>query len=309
MGLLDNIIKWIKGHGKGKSALLPSGEENWVDISKFDSRRGNFKESVKASAGKILIPEQWQIKFLKENNCSEYIKNPFILKYLLSIPEIACIKDAESYKSAKDYNSLFENNMRKQIIYLKGKKTNGENDVRIQFSKSASKRLKNNIYVFYGNNLSEDAIDGIEDREYDIESGIDRIEYRKYDIESGIEIKRSKIDKKDEIQIVKVYTRDTDSIGKATFTEYLTEYNSSSKARITRYNTGFYDLTTAISSDIGTLDGVAECSPEEYPIEYQSGEGLEDYDDRLKNKIANSLNSEACKKYEGIPTDKAERIQ
>jgi hypothetical protein len=29
----------------------------------------------------------------------------------------------------------------------------------------------------------------------------------------------------------------------------------------------------------------------------------------IKDAVANSLNSEACKKYEGILTDKAERIQ
>jgi len=273
---------------KGKKYLLEDG-------SKSDSRHlvesnMRFRDNLRSINDENLTAKQWQIKFLKENNCSEYINNPFILEYLISIPEIACIKDAESFKSAIDYNSSFENNPRKQIIYLKGKKTNGENDVRIQFSKSESKRLKNNIYVFYGDNSSKDAID--------------RIEYREYDIDSGIEIKRIEIDKENEIQNEKVYTRDTDSIGKAA----LTEYNSSSKAQITKYNTVFYDLTTAKSSDIGTLDGVNECYPEEYPIEYQSGEESENYDNRLKNKIAKSLNSEACKKYEGI-LDKAERIQ
>ena len=276
---------------KGKKYLLEDG-------SKSDSRHlvesnMRFRDNLRSINDENLTAKQWQIKFLTENNCSEYIKNPFILKYLISIPEIADIKDAESFKRAKDYNSLFENNSKKQIIYLKGKNTNGENDVRIQFSRSTSKRLKNktnNIYVCYGNNSFKDAID--------------RIEYREYDIDSGIEIKRIEIDKENEIQNEKVYTRDTDSIGKAA----LTEYNSSSKAQITKYNTVFYDLTTAKSSDIGTLDGVNECYPEEYPIEYQSGEESENYDNRLKNKIAKSLNSEACKKYEGI-LDKAERIQ
>ena len=274
---------------KGKTYLLEDGSKR--NPRHLEERKRSFRNALRSKNDENSTAKQWQIKFLKENNCSEYINNPFILEYLISIPEIACIKDAKSFKSAIDYNSSFENNPRKQIIYLKGKKTNGENDVRIQFSKSESKRLKNNIYVFYGDNSSKDAID--------------RIEYREYDIESGIEIKRIKIDKIDEIQNEKVYTRDTNSIGKAT----LTEYNSSSKAQITRYNTGFYDLTTAKSSDIGTLDGVDECYLEEYPIEYQSGEELEKYDNRIKNKVANSLNSEACEKYEGILTDKAERIQ
>lgn len=274
---------------KGKTYLLEeAGSRN--NPRHLEDRKRSFHDALRSKKDENLTAKQWQIKFLKENNCSEYINNPFILEYLISIPEIACIKDAESFKSAIDYNSSFENNPRKQIIYLKGKKTNGENDVRIQFSKSESKRLKNNIYVFYGDNSSKDAID--------------RIEYREYDIDSGIEIKRIEIDKENEIQNEKVYTRDTDSIGKAA----LTEYNSSSKAQITKYNTVFYDLTTAKSSDIGTLDGVNECYPEEYPIEYQSGEESENYDNRLKNKIAKSLNSEACKKYEGI-LDKAERIQ
>ena len=71
---------------KGKKYLLEDG-------SKSDSRHlvesnMRFRDNLRSINDENLTAKQWQIKFLKENNCSEYINNPFIYLYFSQKNEI-----------------------------------------------------------------------------------------------------------------------------------------------------------------------------------------------------------------------------
>ena len=124
MGLLDRLKSIFR-----RNKLLGDGSENRVEETQSSeyTKKSKFKDEIQQDANANLTPEQWQMRFLEENNCGKFIKNPYMVKVLSAVPEIANIKDKESFEKAQEYNySVMPKDLRfpfdDPTIYLNGKK-------------------------------------------------------------------------------------------------------------------------------------------------------------------------------------------
>ena len=274
MGLLDRIKNFFR---RKDTKLLDDGNRETKK-----NQNNKFKETIQDYSDENLSPEQWQIRFLEQNNCSEYIKNQFILNYLTSIPELASIKDKESFQKAQDYNLHMIKSLRppnktriNSVVFFK----RGEKNLCLELKNKKRTDSFYEIAVSTKNTDVEMLKNGFE---------LDYKETRRYDTNSGIEIWRTKQEVKNGNRTGDIYQRE--SLGS------VSQYHYSDNSGIKSAQKKYYDLTTG-DDDIATLNGVNNC--EEY-IKESSPEIQKAYEERLMHKIQKSSNPNACKEYAGI---------
>ena len=66
MGLLDRLKSIFR-----RNKLLGDGSENRVEETQSSeyTKKSKFKDEIQQDANANLTPEQWQMRFLEENNC------------------------------------------------------------------------------------------------------------------------------------------------------------------------------------------------------------------------------------------------
>lgn len=286
MGLIDKIKSIFR---KKDHKLLGDGSQGAPERKTNENNRSEFRKEIKEATKINLTPEQWQMKFLEESGCGKYTKNPFMVKFLTSIPEIACIKDEESLKKAMEYNySVLGKDLRfpyeEPYIYMKGNRE----DIFISFQTNTSSQ---DILVYRSRENQKKEIKSV----YDTDTGIEIERYCKYND-----------------RISYGYKRSNKSFGLVEMSGNYPEVVSENL---------FFDLTQSSNSDIGTLDGIEfdemdsfvfngsghgkQIRKEEFEINYN---GTKDkLAERVNKKILNSVNSNACKKYAGISEPENEK--
>ena len=274
MGLLDRIKNLFR-----KNKLLGDGREN-PNIQNTDQKENEFKDKIAKEALENLTPEQWQKKFLEEQNLGKYIRNPFSAKFLLSIPEIAEIKNKESYENARNNNvELMSTREGNNLLLLNSK--NNANKTIISFSNDSV----TNSYTI-----------GVE-RNYQILNERN-IQKRTYDMRSGIETERYISEQIGYHTTTNTYKR-SNKFGLVEKYKGLPENNNREE--------GYYIDLTQQQDDIGTLDGTEHLTGNFYWE--VSGEQEEvAYNRRLNDKINHSIDSKACREYAGISDIENERV-
>lgn len=277
MGLIDKIKNIFK---KNNHKLLEAGSQSVPVGATNNSKKDEFKKEIQEASERNLTPEQWQRKFFEEQNLGKYVKNPFIAKFLFSIPEINSIKDKESYENAKKENNtdfLFPGDVPMLTF------TSNENKKKITVS-----FLKDFVN-------DSDIVEVVEKKQMPGEISTQR---RKYDSKSGIEVERYTGTQIGNFLTETSYKRKKNSFG-------LVEKYNGNPEKNNREEGYFIDLTQK-SDDIGTLDGAEKPSGDLY-WEVSGEQEQKEYNNRLNEKINKSIQPNLCRKHMGIPEVEAER--